>query len=265
MASRKRRKKKKKLLIGYRGVAAIVASLILVVCLPYIGRHNREKGASLPPDTASLLRSGETFTFAIDISHYQGRIVWDSLKVMTDARGRTVRDVSRARSIRSVEQVWIKATEGETLVDRKFAQNWEAAGAARISRGAYHFFRSSKDPLRQAENFISTVGPLSARDLPPVLDIETIHKGCSPAGLTSSALQWLRAVEARYGRKPIVYAPESFVRDILGPEITEHYPIWVAHYETERPLWGNWQLWQFTDRAVVYGMEGRVDLSLSRR
>ena len=42
----------------------------------------------------------------------------------------------------------------------------------------------------------------------------------------------------------------------------ERYPIWVAHYDVEQPQTENWMFWQFTDKALVYGVEGYIDLNV---
>jgi len=148
--------------------------------------------------------------------------------------------------------------------DPEFKHNWEEAGKRDIRRGAYHFFRTSRDGAAQARNFISTVGELRHGDLPPVLDLETIHLGCTHELLNERALQWLKTVEAHYGRKPIVYTSDSFARDILCNEIKEGYPIWIAHYGVDKPNCENWTYWQFTDRAWIYGMPEPADLSIRR-
>ena len=259
MASRSRKKKKRKITIR-PWVAAGVAAVLLVVIFFLFHRwpagSDVERGAKVPPGT---------WRYGIDISHNNGgRIVWDSLFVMTDSRRRTVRDPYIAKEIRPVSFVFIKATEGAAFKDKDFKDNWKEAGKTDLKRGAYHFFRSSKDGEVQARNFISTVGDLRFKDLPPVLDIETIHFGCSRELLNQRALQWLKAAEKRYGRKPIVYASSSFIKDNLDKEISDNYPIWVAHYEKDRPAYEGWTWWQFTDRAVVKGVPGKVDLSVMR-
>ena len=71
-------------------------------------------------------------------------------------------------------------------------------------------------------------------------------------------------MKKRYGRKPIVYASSSFILDNLDKRITGNYPVWVAHYEKDRPSYDGWTWWQFTDRAVVKGVPGLVDLSVMR-
>ena len=247
-------KKKKQVRISIWIVIAALTLLAALVSLPYMKNGSPEKkGARIPPGA---------FIYGIDISYYQDKVEWDSLMVMTDAKGRTISSITHAKDVRPVSYVLIKATEGVSMKDRMFSSHWKEAEKKNVRRGAYHFFRSSKDPLQQAGHFIETVGNLRYKDLPPVLDIETIHKGCSREELNSKALIWLKEVESHYGRKPIVYSGASFIEDMLCEEIKSGYPIWVAHYGTERPECSRWDFWQVTDRAVVHGIKGNVDLSV---
>lgn len=251
-------KKRPVVKLNWWSIAAIVALLAFLIVRPLLERDDWEHGTSVP---ASF--HGD---YGIDISHNnRGTIVWDSLMVMTDRSGRTVKDMKAARNMVPVSFVFIKATEGQSMVDKKFRTNWKAAAEHGLQRGAYHFYRTSKDPHRQAQSFIRTVGALRHGDLPPVLDIETTHNGLTKARLNADLQVWLREVEAHYGRKPVIYTYESFARDYLSREITSSYPIWIAHYDTERPDREDWQYWQFTDRALVYGIEDPVDLSLRRK
>jgi lysozyme len=248
-------RRKRQIHIGIWSLAGILVFLAIALTLPHIrSRKSIETGAKVPPGA---------YCYGIDISHYQHKIIWDSLRVMTDSRRNTTRSKHHAKDIRPLSFVIIKATEGTSMKDKMFRKHWEQAEDSGIRKGAYHFFRSSKDPVQQAKLFIRTVGPIGNDDLPPVLDIETIHKGCSKDLLNSRALTWLKEVERHYGRKPIVYSSAYFIRDILSKEIKEHYPIWVAHYEKEAPMHEGWHIWQFSDKAVVYGIEGYVDLNIS--
>lgn len=258
--AQKRRKKRKPIKIK---VTAYVMSAVFIVLLavaaliakPYINeRDTIDKGATVP--------SGY-YCYGIDISRYQTDIEWDKIKVLTDAQGRTTNSVNQAKDIRNISYVFVKATEGNSFKDKYFKRHWKNAGTSGIRRGAYHFFRSSKDAEVQARHFIRTVGDLSANDLPPVLDIETIHKGCTYKTLNDKALVWLKTVEKHYGRKPIVYSSASFINDILCKEIKENYPIWVAHYGAASPRCEKWHIWQFADNAVVYGIDGYVDLNVT--
>lgn len=239
-------------------VAGVFAVLLAAVLLPYI-RSGRlaDTGAPVPKEYRS---------YCIDLSHHNGTaIVWDSLRVVVDARGRTSKDLLGAREILPVSRIYLKATEGVSYRDRRFAENWESAGRIRAQRGAYHFFRTSADPAKQAAHFIATVGPLRHGDLAPVLDIETMHRGCTKELLNKNALTWLKAVEKHYGRRPVVYTSDSFARDILSKDITEHYPLWIARYGGKKPETPGFSMWQFTDRAVIHGIRGYVDLSVIAR
>lgn len=261
MPKRKKKKSKKKVKkIKMTPWQVILTAVILLAGIFLISHRwsNRsyDTGASVPPGS---------WRYGIDISHNnEGPVVWDSLFVITDARRNTIRDPYQAKEIKKVSFVFIKASEGVTMKDPDFDSNWLEAGRSDLRRGAYHFFRSSKDGTAQAENFIRAVGNIRHSDLPPVLDIETIHRGCPKKLINERALQWLRTVEKRYGRKPIVYTGASFAKDVLSKEITSEYPIWIAHYGVREPAFEGWTWWQFTDKAVVKGVPGKVDLSVMR-
>ena len=255
-ASRKTRKK-----VKISPVLAVVSAALLLTVLIIVplskGRPSSEAGAVIPASGFNGC--------GIDISHNnKGPIVWDSLMVMVDRSGRTVKSLKKASKVLPVKFVFIKATEGASMKDSKFKEYWSEAGARDIQRGAYHFFRSSKDGKLQAGNFIAAVGEIRHSDLPPVLDIETMHRGCSRKTLNDRALDWLKAVEKHYGRKPVVYTSDSFAKNILSKEIIENYPVWIAHYGVESPDYEDWEYWQFTDKALVYGLPEPVDLSVRR-
>jgi lysozyme len=253
---KKPRKKVVKMRVGFVLATALALLLSLILFPLFRKEGSAESGAKIPAGN---------WRYGIDISHNNdGTIIWDSLWVMTDRRRRTVRDPYKAKEIKPVSFVFIKATEGATFKDRDFAENWKNAGRSGLRRGAYHFFRSSKDGEVQAKHFIATVGDLRFEDLPPVLDIETLHRGGSRKLLNERALQWLETIENHYRKKPIVYTGASFLKNYLSPEITERYPVWIAHYEKDSPDFEGWTWWQCTDKAVVAGVPGHVDLNLMR-
>ena len=255
--ARKRRKK-----VSISALTAIFAAMAIIVCVCIPSLHIADRTGS---DTGASIPEMSFSACGIDISHNNaGPIAWDSLVVMTDRKWRTVKSKEKACKVFPVKFVFIKASEGVSMKDPAFQDYWEEAGKRDLQRGAYHFFRSSKDGEAQARNFISTVGELRHSDLAPVLDIETIHPGCSRKTLNTRALKWLQTVEKHYGRKPIVYTSDSFARDILSDEITDNYPIWIAHYNVGSPDFQEWEYWQFTDRAYVYGVREEVDLSVRR-
>lgn len=256
-AGRKRRGKKK---AEGKKLLWILLSLSLAAALLFWPVLSRRKEGSVGPKVPP-----GNWSYGIDLSHNnEGDVEWDSLAVMIDGRGRLVDNFNAAKEIHPVDYVFIKATEGISMKDRKFKVYWKESSDHSFARGAYHFFRSSKDPKLQAENFCKTVGRLSSEDLPPVLDVETMHRGCTKKLLNERVLVWLKSVEAYYGVRPIVYTSESFALDVLSAEISGNYPLWIAHYKTDRLSVEKWLYWQFTDKALVRGVQRPVDLSVKK-
>lgn len=183
--------------------------------------------------------------FGIDVSHYQGRINWDSLKSADFP----------------VKFVFIRASAGIDGIDSEYTRNWSKADKHDFIRGAYHYYRPNENSLKQAENFIKNV-KLQKGDLPPVLDIETIPSEQSMDSLKSGLKRWLDKVEKHYGMKPVIYSGESFYTDFLREEL-EGYELWIANYSFfEDEIRPEWMFWQFTDKAKINGIEGNVDVNI---
>jgi lysozyme len=184
----------------------------------------------------------------IDISHYQGRINWEKL------RNASIGDAP-------VSFVFIKATEGEKLLDDNFNRNFANAKRNDLLRGVYHFFVPGINPRKQADYYLS-IAQLEPGDLPPVLDIE--KKGdLTPDQLRRDVKIWLDIVEKEYGVKPILYTGYKFKVDYLNTSEFNVYPYWIAHYYVEELQYkGKWTFWQHTDCGKVSGIKGFVDCNI---
>ena len=75
---------------------------------------------------------------------------------MSNARKRLAPPVAKTIESEEISYVFIKATEGTSLKDKHFKKHWRKAKEAGVRRGAYHFFRSSTDPEKQAKHFIKS-------------------------------------------------------------------------------------------------------------
>lgn len=185
----------------------------------------------------------------IDISHYQGKIDWETL--------------SRNRNTEfPLCFIFLKATEGGDHGDDTFARNFDEARKYGFIRGAYHYFIPKTDADKQADFFIRTV-QLEKGDLPPVLDVETIGKKQSPQELKRAVKTWLDKVESHYGVKPILYTSYKFKERYLNDSLFNAYPYWIAHYYVDSVRYdGKWHFWQHTDVGAVPGIEKEVDLDV---
>jgi lysozyme len=185
--------------------------------------------------------------FGIDVSHYQGRIDWDS--------------VQKGNAGFPLHFVFVRATAGSKKQDTQYSANFKQAKQHGFLRGAYHYYRPNENSAKQADNFIKTV-TLAKGDLPPVLDIEQIPSKQSMDSLKSGLKRWLDKVEKHYGVKPIIYSGESFYTDFLKNEF-EGYELWIANYSFfEEEIRPEWLFWQFTDKASIKGIEGNVDVNI---
>lgn len=187
----------------------------------------------------------------IDVSHHNSRIDWKRVCKM------------QAEGI-SLQFAFVKATEGATLVDRRFKKNWQEAQKAGLKRGAYHFYLPRRDPEKQARNYISTV-TLKPGDFAPVLDFEKDGKGQVPTEKLIDNLRiWLTTVEAHYGIKPIIYTNGHFYLLYIAGNFDD-YPLWIADYSTEHLneyKTDQLYLWQHSKGGWVDGIRGAVDFNV---
>lgn len=182
----------------------------------------------------------------LDVSDYQGRIDWVAVR----GAGKVF--------------VYVKATEGATHVQRRFAENW--AGAllgGDLRRGAYHFLRAGAGAREQAEHFLR-IYPGDG-ELPPALDFEHDLDGRLPTA--DQALEWMDVVAAETGVQPIIYASPSVAENSLSRAEFVCSDLWIAHYGVKAPRvpkpWSEWRSWQ-TGKGRVAGIRGEVDLDLMR-
>jgi lysozyme len=204
------------------------------------GRNSRHTVATAP-------RSHEN---GIDVSNHQGSINWSKVKAA------------------GIAFAFIKATEGQSYKDPRFADNWSGAKAAGILRGAYHFFKPDKPVAAQVTNFTSMV-KLASGDLLPVLDVEKDNQNWAAmpaAKRVPLCLEFLQALEDYYKVKPLIYTSASFVSEILAnvPGKLVDYPLWVASYAAKPKLpkgWTTYKYWQHSETGAVDGVATPVDLN----
>lgn len=186
----------------------------------------------------------------IDVSQHQGDINWPS--------------VFEA----GISFVFIKATEGATVKDKKFDSNYTEAKNAGLYVGAYHYAypESMDDPILEADYFIDTVTNAGGFEgnLPPVLDFETNQGSLNKDQLSEWARIWMERVMEKIGIKPIIYTYLDFGRRNLNETLGE-YPLWFARYDVQQPEdfsgWSEWKFLQYSSNGYVPGIMGNVDLN----
>lgn len=165
----------------------------------------------------------------IDVSHWQGEIEWD--KVVESG----------------VKFAWIKATEGNSLVDQCFQKNWHGAAAVDIPFGFYHVWRSGMSG--QEDHFLETVDAVPHGFL-VALDVEP---GAMDDDTQSPGLAWMETVSEANPNplisEPFIYASPLVAQVSLTDPAWLQYPLWVAHYtQAPQPNIGKWPKWTFWQR-----------------
>jgi GH25 family lysozyme M1 (1,4-beta-N-acetylmuramidase) len=164
---------------------------------------------------------------------------------------------------------FIKASQGSSHVHRAWtAYQWPAqAKAAGLLVGSYHFAEPGQGtPEQQADLYLKTIGAAATERgwFPPVLDIETTG-GLPSAALRAWVDRFIKRIQAKTGKPPIVYTYVAFFNSQLGRGsgwLREDVPLWIAHYTAaDAPGLARsaWELWQHTSTARVPGIAGDCD------
>ena len=187
----------------------------------------------------------------LDVSRWQGRIDWDTVK----ASGRVHGVMLRALGSRS----------GTPYIDPMFETNYSACTRLGIPVGVYGYFKATTKAQADKELalFKQALGGRTFQ-LPVAVDIEdTLQAALSKSALTDIVAHCLSTVES-WGVYALLYTGLWFGNTFLymgGAEL-KPYDVWLAAYRTKKPTPG-WPfgMWQYTSTARMPGVSTNVDLS----
>jgi lysozyme len=178
----------------------------------------------------------------LDVSHHQGEIDWEKVD-------------------RKYQFVFIKATEGDDFVDKRFYENAERIKGTQRVLGAYHFFHFNYGGLEQANNYINTVGNII--DLPPVVDFEFTGnpKRFDKQRVYNELKICIDSLENYYGHKVIIYATRSTYIQFIKNNFDN--PIWYRSimFPIGKSI-KNVLFWQYHNSAIIEGINAKVDLNV---
>ena len=187
----------------------------------------------------------------VDVSAYQGSIDWELL------------------AGQGIRFAFIKATEGSSFADERFAENYPAARAAGLAVGGYHFFSYDSPAETQASHFIAAV-PRDEDALPPVIDIEFYggyyQAPADPEQVREELGLLIDWLTEQYGRPPILYATRRAYSLYLAGQF-EGCPVWIreVYLTPHLPDGRAPTFWQYSDRYRLPGYEGeetRIDMNV---
>jgi lysozyme len=182
--------------------------------------------------------------WGIDISKYQRNINW-SLMVRRN----------------KPDFVFVKVSEGTTILDPFYKTHKRNLEKHNILHGGYHFMSFTSSGRSQAYRFIKHAG-LKKGNMVPVLDVEYTSRHLpNKRKVISEIRSFCTIIEQYYGVKPIIYThPHLYAKYLKGN--FDNYPLWLCDYKNT-PRY-NWDIWQHTASARLYGYQGRIDKNVMK-
>ena len=183
----------------------------------------------------------------IDVSDWQGYI-----------------DYSEVRNS-GIEIVYIKASQGNSIVDPYFRTNYDNAKANGLKIGLYHFLtaRNVAEAENQATYFASVISGTSP-DCKLAMDFE-IFGDLTNSQINEISFAFLRRVQELTGKEVIIYSDASNAENRFSQELANTYPLWVAEYGVSTPQAGRWSTYegfQYSDTGSVPGISVLTDLDI---
>ena len=195
----------------------------------------------------------------MDVSFYNKEINWQAVK----AQG-----IDFA-VIRVGGRGW---ESGLVYNDSMFERNMRGARNAGVDVGVY-FYSTAVNELEAVEEASYALQKTEgwSLQLPIYIDMEFSNDRpngradkLSPAQRTDIINAFCETVE-NSGREAGIYSGQNFYRDHIDVPAVNQYSTWLASYTYNNRLpdfRGRYDMWQFTDRGDVNGIDGYVDLNV---
>ena len=189
----------------------------------------------------------------IDVSKWNGDIDWKSVK---DA---------------GADYVIIRAGYGRSTVDEKFYQNIEGAREAGLKIGIYWFsYASSVENAKiEAQKCIEVISNYKESITYPVFfDYEYASRDyAEKQGVTITkelatemANTFINTVKSA-GYVTGLYTNKDFGNKYFSEDIINSNNLWVAQYASKNTYGRAHDMWQFTEKGIINGINGNVDLN----
>jgi GH25 family lysozyme M1 (1,4-beta-N-acetylmuramidase) len=162
---------------------------------------------------------------------------------------------------------YVKATEGISFTNSRFASEYNGSYQAGLIRGAYHFALPNRSSgAVQARYFVAHGGGWRAdgRTLPGALDMEPNPYGPTCYGLSRSAMvAWIAGFTGTYhaltSRWPVIYTARNWWTACTGgyTGFAAQDPLWVARYAASPGAlpagWSFYTFWQYAPNGTLPG------------
>lgn len=192
----------------------------------------------------------------IDVSTWQGKIDWDKVKVD------------------GIEFAMLRAGYGNNNIDKWFIRNVTECNRLNIPVGVYWFSYAYTVDMarREAKQCIEAIRPYKI-DFPVCFDFEygsveyAEKKGVkiTKSMATDFAIAFLTEVE-NAGYHPMNYTNQDYMKRYFDMSKIK-YDLWLALWpksgKPDKDRSGECEIWQYTDKGRVNGIQGNVDMNIA--
>ena len=190
----------------------------------------------------------------IDVSVHQGIIDWQQVAAA------------------GVDFVMIRAAYrgykyGQVNADSNALANIQGAREAGLLVGVYIYSQavSVVEAVEEAEFLLQMLEGIQL-DLPITFDWERYSSDSRTANVsgrtvTDCAIAFCETIRAGEREAMIYFNPTQALEELSLPELTE-YPFWLAQYDTTIMFPYRVDMWQYTSKGSVPGVNGNVDLNI---
>ena len=192
----------------------------------------------------------------IDVSKYQGTIDWSAVKE------------------EGIEYAFIRLglrgyESAKIVLDEYYEANMKGANSAGVAAGVYFFTQAvTVEEAKEEADF--GIEHLAGYDVscPVVFDVERISGGKGRADQltkeerTDITIAFCEAVKAA-GYTPMIYGNVVCFTRLLDMTKLNDYEKWYAFYDDYMYMPYNVSCWQYTEKGLVDGIPGNVDLNIS--
>lgn len=192
----------------------------------------------------------------IDVSKYQGTIDWSAVKE------------------EGIEYAFIRLglrgyESAKIVLDEYYEANMKGANSAGVAAGVYFFTQAvTVEEAKEEADFV--IEHLAGYDVscPVVFDVERISGGKGRADQltkeerTDITIAFCEAVKAA-GYTPMIYGNVVCFTRLLDMTKLNDYEKWYAFYDDYMYMPYNVSCWQYTEKGLVDGIPGNVDLNTS--
>ena len=193
----------------------------------------------------------------IDVSKWQKEIDWDKVK-------------NEGVDFAIIRCGYRGSVTGSLVEDPYFEQNIKGARAAGIKVGVY-FFTQAVNEVEAVEEASMVISLVRDYELQYPVFIDTEGAGGNGRADSLNVEERTAVCEAfcttvkNAGLEAGVYASRNWYNNKLTVSTLESYAIWLAEYRSVPLYQGYYQMWQYTSKGKINGINGNVDLNVSYR